>query len=67
MSADDDSRQNTVKFSISMREDVYDKLRELIRVTGLDRSGVLSLLVMRARVEHLARDADEPVERDQLP
>ena len=43
--------QNYVKFSLSLREDIYDKLRELMKATGLDRSGAISLAVARIDIE----------------
>lgn len=36
------------KFSVSLRPDVYDKLSQLVDLTGLDRSGVISLLIQKS-------------------
>ena len=36
-----------VKFGVSLRADVYEKLEAFVNATGLDRSGVISLLIQR--------------------
>jgi hypothetical protein len=43
--------KNYVKFSMSLREDIYDKLRELMEASGLDRSGAISLAIARIDIE----------------
>ena len=50
-------RYKYVKFSVSIREDVNDKLNQLIHVTGLDRSGVVALLIQRADMRVLSSDS----------
>jgi hypothetical protein len=51
--------QNYVKFSLSLREDIYDKLRELMKVTGLDRSGAISLALARIDIEAVVTERKE--------
>ncbi len=46
-----DQKPQYVKFSISLRDDVYQQLVELMRNTGLDRSGVVSLALTRLHRE----------------
>lgn len=43
----DDEKPQYVKFSISLRHDVYEQLTELMKLTGLDRSGAISLAITR--------------------
>ena len=45
-----------VKISTSLRDDVYDKLQEIIEATGLTLSGALALLIMRVDIEQLSRE-----------
>ena len=52
--------QNYVKFSLSLREDIYDKLRELMKATGLDRSGAISLAVARIDIEAVVTEKQRP-------
>jgi hypothetical protein len=40
--------------SISLRPDVYEKLEQFVEATGLDRSGVLSLLIQRTEISSVA-------------
>lgn len=40
-----DEKPVYVKMSITLREDVAEKVKEIMRETGLDRSGAISLAV----------------------
>lgn len=52
-------RYKYVKFSVSVREDVNDKLNQLIHATGLDRSGVVALLIQRADIRALSSESKD--------
>lgn len=45
-----------VKVSTSLRDDVYDKLQEIMERTGLTLSGALALLIMRVDLDQLSRE-----------
>ena len=54
------------KFSVSLRPDVYDKLSQLVELTGLDRSGVISLLIQKSDLKEYimpSREVSHEVKR----
>jgi metal-responsive CopG/Arc/MetJ family transcriptional regulator len=55
---DDEAKPKYVRMSITLREDVAEKLAEIVRITGLDRSGALSLAVQLFDLDRL-RDKKE--------
>lgn len=64
------TRYKYVKFSVSIREDVNEKLNQLIHITGLDRSGVVALLIQRADMRALSsesKDSEAPPSRKGFP
>jgi metal-responsive CopG/Arc/MetJ family transcriptional regulator len=54
------TRKKANKFSISLRADVYEKLEAFVEATGLDRSGVISLLIQRTEISSIALDPKKP-------
>ncbi len=49
-----------VKVNISLRDDVYAKLMELVEVSGLSVSGAVTLAVVRINIEQATK---EPIDR----
>jgi metal-responsive CopG/Arc/MetJ family transcriptional regulator len=44
---EDTEQDKYIKFSVSLREDIYERLQQLMKDTGLGRSGVISLALAR--------------------
>ena len=53
----EDEKQN-LRFSISLREDVVEKIKEIQRITGLDRSAAISLCVQLFDMRRLDPSSD---------
>lgn len=49
-----------VKVNISLRDDVYAKLMELVEASGLSTSAAVSLALVRLNIEQVTK---EPVDR----
>jgi hypothetical protein len=58
------TRYKYVKFSVSIREDVNEKLNQLIHATGLDRSGVVALLIQRTDMRTLSSETKTSQSKD---
>lgn len=55
-----DEKQSYVRLSISLRDDVAEKVKEIQKVTGLDRSGAISLAVQLLDLKRLTDRRDPP-------
>ncbi|MFN8473902.1 MAG: hypothetical protein U0822_17055 [Anaerolineae bacterium] len=49
-----------VKVNISLRDDVYTKLMELVEASGLSTSAAVSLALVRLNIEQVTK---EPIDR----
>jgi hypothetical protein len=49
-----------VKLSITLRQDVVEKLSEVMEVTGLDRSGAIALAIKLLNLKRLKDEEEEP-------
>jgi hypothetical protein len=49
-----------IKVNISLRDDIYTKLMELVEASGLSVSGAVTLAVVRINIEQVTK---EPIDR----
>lgn len=49
-----------IKVNISLRDDVYAKLTELVEASGLSVSGAVTLALVRVNIEQVTK---EPIEK----
>ena len=55
---DDEPKANYSRMSITLREDVAEKVKEIQRMTGLDRSGAISLAIQLLDLDRLFAKKD---------
>lgn len=55
---DDEPKASYTRMSITLREDVADKVKEIQRMTGLDRSGAISLAIQLLDLDRLFAKKD---------
>lgn len=55
---DDEPKASYSRMSITLREDVAEKVKEIQRMTGLDRSGAISLAIQLLDLDRLFAKKD---------
>ena len=55
---DDEPKTSYTRMSITLREDVAEKVKEIQRMTGLDRSGAISLAIQLLDLDRLFAKKD---------
>lgn len=55
---DDEPKASYTRMSITLREDVAEKVKEIQRMTGLDRSGAISLAIQLLDLDRLFAKRD---------
>lgn len=55
---DDEPKASYTRMSITLREDVAEKVKEIQRMTGLDRSGAISLAIQLLDLDRLFAKKD---------